>query len=529
MNMSLISQELFDETVLENQDVFELTPEQALEETVSQYSHLTLEHLILSHPNDDSEERTKREEFRNALENLKETVKQREDDATLQSIIEWLETIQACCKANPNAYLLLLHQQEAMDTLLAMFNTSQDNHVILLATIQTLVTILYPNKLQIQSQLRDSMAACMAQWMTYFQSANQHHNVTLQSALLQLAYVSCRSNENNKKQWMKCAIHTALSKKEDHCVRLLLQVLQQPHDDEKDVPLSMIRACQLITTLCRFDDWRAPKHTKAPIVSSAHDHVLEFHRHGAVAILFQVAQECIHNKDDTTNVLAAALSALRVLAIQDDIVQNMVAVGVLGLVRHTLTLEYSEVLAATLGLIRNLSANDEVKTTLCNTAVMSGMLHAMQTFPQHAILQEHACGTMASMALRKPRNSQVIVKEHNGHQQVLQAMQMHPTNTCVQRQGALALRNLASRSKPNDGICEALLDAGAEQVLQKAGRQHQACVDEAYAALRDLGCNVKVMKLDATGKTVERTAMFGENKPNFRPVLEESSNDAKHG
>ena len=129
---------------------------------------------------------------------------------------------------------------------------------------------------------------------------------------------------------------------------------------------------------------------------------------------------------------------------------------------------------------------------------------------------------MAQMALRQPQNSQIIIVNVQGHEQIIQAMRNHVPNAVIQRQGALAIRNLASRSPTGGTIHQALLDAGAEQVLREAGK-HQSSVDEAYAALKELNCSVKVYKVNEQGKTVERTAMFGEGKLNFRPVLEESS------
>jgi hypothetical protein len=98
------------------------------------------------------------------------------------------------------------------------------------------------------------------------------------------------------------------------------------------------------------------------------------------------------------------------------------------------------------------------------------------------------------------------------------AMRRHHYGILVKRQGALALRNLVSRSPE---LKEPLLDAGAEEVLREAGT-HQGCVDEAYAALRDLGCSVRVLQVKENGTMVERTRMFGDSKPNFRPVFEPS-------
>lgn len=529
--MSLISQELFDETVLENEDVFDLSPDEALQETLSQYSHLDLVHLLLTHPSSkDTLERDTRKAFLEALSHLKESVQENNGSVLVnntEKCVEWLETVEECCKSQPQAFLVLLQQQEGMDTLLALFNNENENPSILLQTIQTLIVILTPRSdcREIQSQLRDKLGAAMTRWMRYFQQASSNNDFKLESLLLQLSQVSCRQNEENKKLWIKAA---ASENDNIHGIDVLLNIVKQ---QQQVHPELVIQACQLLAILCRFDDFRSPQGA-APVVSSAHENAMEFARHQAVPILYQVAHDTTNNDGSNNHhkLLAASLSALRVLAIHDDIVQTMVAVGVLDLVR--MTLEQSEqdeqVCTATLGLMRNLCGNDSVKTTLCNDSVLSGMLSAMQVYSKNAILQEHGCGCMAAMALRKPKNAFTIVKSHDGHLQILSAMRFHSSNTLVQRQGALALRNLASRSKPEDGIRQLMLDAGAEQGLRQAG-QHQACVDEAYAALRDLGCEAKIMKLDEAGKTVERTAMFGESKPKFRAVLEESSNAAKHG
>ena len=61
---------------------------------------------------------------------------------------------------------------------------------------------------------------------------------------------------------------------------------------------------------------------------------------------------------------------------------------------------------------------------------------------------------------------------------------------------------------------DALTELGVEKILKDAGH-HQGCVDEAYAALRDLGFEASVTKYDAdTGKVV-KTQMFGDTKANF--------------
>lgn len=63
---------------------------------------------------------------------------------------------------------------------------------------------------------------------------------------------------------------------------------------------------------------------------------------------------------------------------------------------------------------------------------------------------------------------------------------------------------------------------GFEDILRAAGRI-QDVVDEAYAALRDLGCEVHYIKINAEGKAEPVYEQFGGNpgKLQFNPIYEE--------
>ena len=89
--------------------------------------------------------------------------------------------------------------------------------------------------------------------------------------------------------------------------------------------------------------------------------------------------------------------------------------------------------------------------------------------------------------------------------------------------GCLAIRNIASRlaRMSYDEDKTKLLDAGAEDILQNIAGKHPASAEEAYAALRDLGCNPQMFQMDEYGNTIKsKTEIFGEVKSAFRPVYE---------
>ena len=367
-------------------------------------------------------------------------------------------------------------------------------------------------------------------------------------------------------------------------------------------------ACRLFASLCRYDDFRGTGgHGGAatPAMSSAHDHVMEFHRAGATIALIKIAKRALSElqaakSDDEEEMNAksrlavaeenhvkrlalAVLTALRVLAVNDEIIQTMVALGLLPIAANALELCVNDfetvavneaaqsnkqwLASASLGLLRNICGNDEIKTNLClgssktkdpvssscTTSVLPHLLQSMRLFPSASQVQEHACGTLAAMALRRPDNARCILNT-DGPRWILLAMRHHPQNANVQRQGSLAVRNIASRllrdlpggdggitsggnsaantssgGEEEISVRDAFLDLGAEEVLRDIAGQHQASVDEAYAALLCLQCKVSLLKFSAEdlqkGGRIQpgRTRMFGEKHNSaFRPVYEES-------
>jgi len=321
---------------------------------------------------------------------------------------------------------------------------------------------------------------------------------------------------------------------------------------------------RLIATLCTFepDLVPPPPPTKGspPLISSAHAHVMMFHEQELIWKLhrwFQLPTKDHDNDDNTTMTTSSTtrimdsylVLALRAMAINNDIVQAVVAVGLLKQAQEmlwtirrsladTTTASSSEsqrqpdastetlaTLVALVGLFRNVCANDQVKTSLCLGNKVSGqesivepLLELLQTFPQHALFQEHGCGTFAAMALRQPDNCHYLVQTHQVHVAVLAAMRQHPHRATLQRQGALCLRNLVSRGD-QAVLRTALLDAQAGPVLLQIAAQHASCQDEVYAALRDLGIAVNILnvKHDENGQvTVQKTEMFGDfNEKDF--------------
>ena len=437
------------------------------------------------------------------------------------------------------------------------------------------------------------------------ESASTDNDSSLSSILcelLQLATNATRGCESAKVAWVQSTLlpeltsttpsnsSTAMTKRGG--VAVVVCCLSMALDKSRRSTGVLIDSCQLLASLCRYDDFRdTTSTTNSPNTSSAHDHAMEFYRAGALPLLVKIAryalldlETCDIGDCSTTNegdlaikkvtserLASAVLTGLRVLAVNDEIIQTIVALGILPIVTKALQLGLSDaemdehihkrkqrIVAPSLGLLRNLSGNDEIKTNLClgvaneqnskssTPSILPQILDAMKMFSSTALIQEHACGTFAAMALRRPANARAIL-DAGGPHLVLTAMKQHDANVNVQRQGALAIRNIVSRllrGLPDDDssststsvetggpIRDAFLELGAEDVLRNIAGRHQGSVDEAYAALRDLGCTVSLVKFNADEMQdgqksvgIARTMMFGQkHNTNFRPVYEESA------
>jgi hypothetical protein len=139
---------------------------------------------------------------------------------------------------------------------------------------------------------------------------------------------------------------------------------------------------------------------------------------------------------------------VRVLAVNDEIVQSIVACGLLRRVRVMLSKYMSDPMlcSAAIGVYRNVSGNDEIKTTLCNDGSLKEMLRAMKAHQDSVGIAEHGCGTLAAMALRVPANvEKIMIEDGAGH--LVVAMKRHPKAVLVQRQGCLAIRNMVARNQ----------------------------------------------------------------------------------
>jgi hypothetical protein len=223
-------------------------------------------------------------------------------------------------------------------------------------------------------------------------------------------------------------------------------------------------------------------------------------------------------------VAAAALSALKQLVLSEEAVQVVAMHGAMELPAAVLGWTDAPVVLvrSVAGMMRNLCADDKRKNKLVSDGTLLKLVRAMhdERYTGDFQFMENAAACLAAMSLRSQGNSTVIV-ESGAITALVSGMRKHRDKEAFQRQACLAVRNIAARG--GESVKAALLDLGIEGVLRAAGAL-QGAVDEAYAALRDLGCEVQFVKISADGHALPVYEQFGTGrKLQFNPVYDEAN------
>jgi len=547
-----ISQEDYDEAVLENEECFDLTPAEAVAETNAQFQKLNNDFLkksskILSRTHPHSEvgisERVAIHQLVEFVGELRHSVDDDDDDADgeRRTTLELLEVIassylfpndgQVTGGLSKDTMFALFLKEGIMFTLCGgILLKSSSSSKIIAVTLEILVEILKntnPLVCEYQEQFYAFDPICGILQGSSMDCTNSSSGLSVIRDSFRVVHLSCRGGIERSKnsfmrnkefarsvaRWLKSSFVCLSEKGEESSREMMFQICAA--------------ACRCIVTICKYEESNKNRNrsTSGITISSAHDNAQSFFRCGLVSILADILSFTQREGDDyltdssMKTLATVSMQAIRVLAINDEIVQAFVAVGTIAKLQKSLRFYRNTpaLVAPALGVIRNYCGNDEIKTTLVFDGTLEEILACMDHHLNIALIQEHGCGAIAAMALRKPDNAQNIVAV-GGVNNIIKAMRKHENCVLIQRQGSLACRNIVSRSPQLRGT---LLDAGADEVLRTLSGRHQGSVDEAYAALRDLGSQVGITKYDASGKEI-KLQMFGEVKPSFNPTSKQT-------
>ena len=227
------------------------------------------------------------------------------------------------------------------------------------------------------------------------------------------------------------------------CLQIIRADIDLCHKDENDAMEwheLLKETCLLIRGLSIHDDMRRE-------MSCAFDNGRFFMSSDAMPALMRLAFDF----ERYPSTAAAAISAVRQLITSEEAVQTAASCGATELPLAILSSASPplDIVRSVTGLLRNLCADDNRKSRLVTDGTLSRLITLLTT-PQYSTdykLVEHGLACLAAMSLRSVPNSRRIV-EVGALDPLIKGMRSHysPTGAALQRQGCLAIRNIAARA-----------------------------------------------------------------------------------
>ncbi|GLE02129.1 hypothetical protein PINS_up010967 [Pythium insidiosum] len=481
--MKQISQETFDEVVKENMEEFEMTPEEALEDAVAQFESQGVDLSNIIKLVGGARDSNGAASAGGALLELKTAIASLQEIVTAAgqcdggAVSQPLKQLSDLCGQAPEMKVIA-GQHGAIEPLVELLESSnQDTRD---RVCELLVLLSTENK---DNQGRAGRAGAMERLAQSLTSAETMSSTSLLQ-FLTLVRALCFKHESNKAAFAKALGVDAL------CGYFALA------STDDAVSKHLAAALRVLTI---NDDPRAT-------MSQAQDSIKLLVSRDAITFIL----EAVKTRRETPELLAAWLIVLKQLAITEDNCKKILELQGLELL-FDLMGQYERHLTVTkrcVTVFRNVAASDEIKQCIISSGGVARILEAMEIHRGDVSMQQHACATLAAIALRSPENSTRLV-ELGAARHIAVAMRSHSNDTTLLRQASLAIRNLVARSPE---LRARILEEDVEDVLRQAQR-YRGCGDEAYAALRDLGCSIQLSTF-GTGT---------QPKAQFNPVNVESN------
>lgn len=457
-----ITQETFDAAVRENMEEFEMDPDEALREAVEQFESqgVDLSCIVKAVPAvssvDSQEEQT--HEILQVLDSLRIG---RDSAGVTEATADIKCFTEQCSLGFAQRYLAA--QKEAYPIILSYCKKSVGEQEALLAALSALTALTdgQPDLLDAEGQ----------QFLLDVLKQYQADSSVTCVAICAVRHC-CLKHEQNRQDLVKGGVLPLLTgavTRHSECAELVKEVSA---------------ALRVMT----FDD------DVRVTFGHAHEHakiiVLE---HSGLKVLIEAAKAHL----DNTAVLSELCATLSRLAVRNEFCQDICDLGGLKLMMTLLADSYesAELVRQVLSAIRAVAGNDDVKDNVVSAGGVQLIVIAMNRHMSNSAVCEQGCACLSVLALRKPNNCKAIM-ENGGALAAVQAMKTHTDAVNVQKQACMLLRNLVSRTR---NYSKQILEMGAEVLIAQALQKHQDCSDVGKAALRDLGCQVELREL-WTGK-----------------------------
>ncbi|KAF2351505.1 Armadillo-type fold [Trinorchestia longiramus] len=467
--LKLISQEMFDEVVLENIKEFDKPLEEAIQDTIQEFEAqgVLLSNIIKNVKLDENNEKILHPVLR-SLEQIKLTTSEESDVPDCRPVVavaalqEPLQTFTAECRLSL-CHRVLATKYGAYSYLIRLLKQVKDDEELLCGTLKALQALSNGNP----DVLDDSGVALMLELMERWQT-DKHTDIM--EMLARWCHSSNIKHEHNRQSLLVAGVARVLVTSLEGCV-------PQQHEARMLATLRAIRSFTLDDDI-RVEIGRAHEHCR---------HLVE--EEGLITVTLHVIKGAVESNKSA--LAGEALSTLSCVCVRAEFCQQANETGALEVINSILVnFPDSPVLnKQSFTLVATLSGNDNVKTQVMKSGTPSLIIKAMDKYQMESGLCSAGCSAVSMLALRNKQNAEQLVEE-GAATVVLQAMKQHISDKQLQKMGCLALRNLCARSPT---VAKLLQELQAEDVVQAAMRTHGEVVkDLAKSALRDMGASVSL-------------------------------------
>ncbi|XP_013381017.1 armadillo repeat-containing protein 6 [Lingula anatina] len=450
-----ITQKTFDDVVCENMQEFDMSAEEALQEAEQQFlaQGIDLSNIVKDISSHTGEGTT--HPVVAAVQNLSGVLDSGDiDPTTVKAALAQIKT--ECDIDLPHR--CLAGSNKAYPVLFKLCQKLSSDKELLKCCVDALSSLLNG-----QPDLVDQTG------IEYFTNLlkDSEESEELCEALVRMIRLTCVMHEKNRQAYV-----------EQNLISVLISVLTA-HQKSAGI---VKEVCFALRVLTFDDDPRVP-------FGKAHEHAKMI---VAEANALKVILETCNGFTGDVAVLGELFATLSKLAVRNEFCQEIADRGGLQLLMTTLTenMHHQGLAKHSIGLMRTIAGNDNVKAAIVNAGGVELIVGAMGTHQAQPQICENGCAALGTLALRLPPHCAKIVK-CGGHEVIIQGMKIHKDVSAVQKQACMALRNLVARTRE---YCDPILELGAEGLINLAYQQHKDCTDEAKSALRDLGCKVDLIE-----------------------------------
>ncbi|KAL9264446.1 Armadillo repeat-containing protein [Drosera capensis] len=225
------------------------------------------------------------------------------------------------------------------------------------------------------------------------------------------------------------------------------------------------------------------------VASQVNGYARKFAESGVAEALVQSLAEGISSAS-----LVSASVALKAVAVNDEICRSVAEKGgidsILRCIDDSGKQRNKTVARTCCSLLSKLAGSDTNKLAIAEKGGMDRLIQLSNIFYDDPSVLQEVMYLFSVLSLRSPDHATRAVEAGAGELAV-KAMQKFPTASQLQRNACLMVRNLVVRNPENRQVLlilkVILLNNGIETIIRKARENHESCEAAAADALRDLG------------------------------------------